>query len=80
MSAKTGRFDAQCIELKTEFAIGRSSGLKDALEICRDVAAANPAMAAMVKIVADRIYAHGVIVNAEAQALHSELGEALGVV
>lgn len=72
--------DAQRLELKTEFAVGRSSGLKDALEICVDVAAANPAIAAIVKIVADRIYAHSIVVNAEAKALHSELGEALGVV
>lgn len=75
--------DINQLELKNERALGRSQGLVVAMEICLDVVKemviTDRHAAIVVQTIANRISARATVATAEARALHTELGRAIGV-
>lgn len=74
--------DVLQLEQKTDFALGKGAGLNLALEACLEVAKGlrrDSPEAQIIMAIAGRIRGHGMIVFAEAKALHEELREALGI-
>lgn len=75
--------DINALELKNERAIGKSQGLAEAMDVCLEVVKApgiDPRTAIVIQAIANRIYARATVATAEARALHTELGRAIGVI
>lgn len=75
--------DVNQLELKNERAIGKSQGLAEAMEVCLE-AVKHPHIdartAIAIQAVANLIYARATVATAEARALHTELGRAIGAI